>query len=126
MVTPKQIAETVSEENRASPQMIDYTENWRSYKKARNLWLFVFLGYLPGVYALTSLFSRVFHQEMDTLMAPIALVWMAAFGFVSWNLGHWPCPRCGKSFFESRMFRNPLARECSHCKLPKYANHIGS
>src|SRR5581483_4668326 len=33
-----------------------------------------------------------------------------------------PCPRCGKPFFEKWWYYNSAARRCVHCGLPKYAD----
>jgi ketosteroid isomerase-like protein len=52
----------------------------------------------------------------------IGACWMAAFVVTGWRAALFPCPRCHKWFFATWWYRNPFARKCVHCGLPKWAN----
>jgi hypothetical protein len=52
----------------------------------------------------------------------VAICWIAASVVAGVRAAWFPCPRCGKPFFASWWYRNPFARKCVHCGLPKWAN----
>jgi hypothetical protein len=51
----------------------------------------------------------------------VGFAWLAAFAVTAIRLNLWPCPRCGHWFFSKMWWRNPFARACLHCGLPKWA-----
>ena len=60
----------------------------------------------------------------------IAFVWMIVVAVAGYQKSNFLCPRCGKPFFrtfDDRPWRadwqrNPFARRCMHCGLPKWAS----
>jgi hypothetical protein len=103
-----------------SALMIGVEQQWNEYKRRRNLFLLALLGYMPVVATLGSLIARVFHTE--TLFPIVAFGWMGFLAISALRLNCWPCPRCGKWFAATWWYRNPFARRCVHCGLPKYSN----
>jgi hypothetical protein len=95
-------------------------EQWREYRKRRNLFLFAFLGFVPTVGAFGSLTRRMPHTEV--LFAIFAFSWMAFFAVAIIRLNSWRCPRCGNWFAAKWWYRNPFTQRCLHCGLPKYSN----
>ena len=93
---------------------------WANYRRRRLVAFLLFVGYLPAVLAIAIPLKRV--TGSDEWMAAVAFCWMAAWGFSIIRLGSFRCPRCGKGFHVSGMFGNPLARNCLHCRLPKWAD----
>jgi hypothetical protein len=103
-----------------SALMIGVEQQWNEYKRRRNLFLFALVGYMPVVATLGSLIVRVFHTE--TLFLIVAFGWMGFLAISALRLNCWPCPRCGKWFGATWWYKNPFARRCVHCGLPKYSN----
>jgi hypothetical protein len=105
-----------------------YSEQWRDWRKRRNIVWLIFLGYIPGVIAI--FFSVLFLFRLIGLPAAwdgpafyaIAGSWMFSFIVAGIYAGYFPCPRCHKPFFVTWWYRNPFARKCVHCGLPKWAN----
>ena len=94
-------------------------DSWSVYRKRRNIWLFAFVGYVPVVFSVGVLSTRLFSTFTPAFV--LAFVWMA-FLVIAGNLSlGFPCPRCGKSFFAKWWYHNGFARRCVHCGLPKYA-----
>jgi len=105
-----------------TPLPEDYTDAWRRYKKTRNLYWFVFLGYVPVMFVAAYFSLWVFHNF--SFAYAFAFAWAAAFLVTGVRLSAWRCPRCGK-WFAAKWWYNKgfLARKCVHCGLPKYAVH---
>src|ERR1700745_1068184 len=100
--------------------MIGFEQQWNEYKRRRNLFLLAFVGYLPVVSTLGSLSVRVFHTQ--SLFPIVAFSWMGFIAVAGLRFNFWPCPRCGKWFAATCWYKNPFARRCVHCGLPKYSN----
>jgi len=104
----------------------DYTAAWRDYRKRILVFWAVFLGYMPGVlvlfFGIGLPISALIGIKPDYFFYPLAGSWMLAFLIASLRAGLFCCPRCGKWFFATWWYRNPLTRKCVHCGLPKWAN----
>lgn len=79
----------------------------------------VFATYLPGGAGLGMLLRRTVGPEYEVIPA---VGWLAAWIVAVLRLGRFKCPRCGEVFHATRRWHNPLARECLHCGLPKWAD----
>jgi hypothetical protein len=64
----------------------NYTEHWRRYKKARNIFWFVFISYVPGVFAISWAVSKL---GLPDSTLPVALAWMAAFAITGARVNMW-------------------------------------
>jgi hypothetical protein len=95
-----------------------YAEQWQRYRYWVRMFWGLFLGWLPFGAVLGGVALLV---QSDALVYPLlfayAVAWVAS-GIVASNFR---CPRCGKTFFWSLRYRNPFARQCVHCHLPKWA-----
>ena len=93
---------------------------WDEYRKRRNLAWFAFLGYVPVVFGV-----GMFSVRLLSTLTPVfvvAIAWMVFFIITANRALRYPCPRCGKWFFEKWWYHNSFARRCVHCGLPKYAD----
>jgi hypothetical protein len=104
----------------------DYTAAWRDFRRRRLIYWVVFLGYVPGAFALfvgvglpISAFIGI---APDYFFYAIAGSWMLAWLISGLRARLFPCPRCHKWFFATWWYSNPFARKCVHCGLPKWAN----
>ena len=106
-------------------QRSDYTAAWRNYRTRRLVSWVVCLSYIPGAMAIflgVGLpLSSLTGIKADYFFYPIAGAWMLAALITSLRTVSFPCPRCGKHFFSTWWYRNPFARQCVHCGLPKWA-----
>jgi hypothetical protein len=99
----------------------DYSEHWRRYRRLRNVLLVLWIGFIPGLAALT-VASQAFGGA--TLWTVVALVWILATGRVGSVMTTLECPRCGQRFSEGFWLNQPfLTKKCVHCGLPKYARN---
>jgi hypothetical protein len=99
--------------------MAEYEEDWKNYRRIRNQWILVFLGYVPVVGTIGFLSIKLLHTTTPAFV--IAIIWMALFLYTGIRINIWHCPRCGK-WFSAMWWYNLgfLARRCVHCGLPKY------
>ena len=98
----------------------DYQDCWQRYKKLRNLFWIVWLGYVPVVGMLSVLVLWFFGTFVPGFV--FAGLWMLMFLVVHIRLSGWPCPRCGKPFSKKWWYdKGFFARKCVHCGLAKYA-----
>jgi predicted membrane channel-forming protein YqfA (hemolysin III family) len=98
----------------------DYQEHWRRYKKLRNVFFFLFLGYVPVVAAFTVLVSMPLRAFTPSFV--FAVIWIVMLLVVGNRLSAWRCPRCGQWFAAKWWYNKGLfARKCVHCGLPKFA-----
>ena len=98
----------------------NYQEQWRRYRKLRNVFFLIWIGYVPAVMGFTVLFSHHFRTFTPSFV--FAILWMLMFAVVGSRLSRWPCPRCGERFSQVGWYnRGFLARKCVHCGLAKYA-----
>jgi hypothetical protein len=51
---------------------------------------------------------------------PALLGWAVSQG-LSWHRERWPCPRCGRPFYQRTWGFWLFATHCVHCGLPEYA-----
>ena len=95
----------------------NYQENWRRYKRVRNLFWVLFLGLLPALLMILVALGSSF--ESPGLV--IAAAWFVLFLVVGNRVSRWRCPRCGKIFAGAWWYNKGFAaRRCEHCGLPKY------
>lgn len=101
--------------------MSDYQQEWQQYKRRRNQFWLVFVGYVPVCGAITLFSFELFHTFTPGFV--VAFLWMALFMFTGIRVQMWRCPRCGKWFSATWWYNlGPLARRCVHCGLRKYEN----
>jgi hypothetical protein len=95
--------------------------SWHAYRVRRRWVIGLFIGYLPGMFALGTLLSPMF--ESDVPMVLIALAWMLAWAVAICRFSSFACPRCRKPFFGWGLGErtHTFARKCVHCGLPKWA-----
>jgi hypothetical protein len=99
----------------------DYREQWQRYRKLRNLFMWIFLGYFPVVFAFTVIVSKLFHSLAPGFL--LAGGWMLALVVVGTRLSEWWCPRCGKWYSATWGYNKGFfARKCVNCGLLKYAD----
>jgi len=98
---------------------MNYEAKWNEYRRRRRLFFAIFLSYVPGVWLVAIPVMYWFGSETPVYF--IAGAWMIAFAVAGSRVSMFPCPRCGKWFFATWYFHNPLARRCVHCGLPKWA-----
>jgi hypothetical protein len=97
----------------------DYREQWQEYRKRRNLFFLIWLGYIPAVGLTTILVSRMIGTFTPSFV--FAGVWMVLFAIAGTRLSGWRCPRCGKPFSRKSWYdKGLLARKCVHCGLAKF------
>lgn len=95
-----------------------YAAAWRGYRR-RDRWVRVtLLGFPLGGVLLGMLLNRLFNAE---LLPWSVLGWAGLVVVTTHRARALPCPRCGASFYSSRLSYNMLARRCMHCGLPKWA-----
>ena len=99
---------------------MSFKEQWNEYRKRRNWLPFAVLGFLIVLPLADYLGYRVLQSE--AVFASLAIGWMGFFGVSAIRLMYWHCPRCGACFGATWWYRNPLARRCVHCKLPKFSD----
>ena len=99
--------------------MAAYEKEWKEYRRIRNQWVLVFLGYVPVVGTVGFLSIKLFHTAVPAFV--FAFFWMALFLFTGIRVNIWRCPNCGE-WFSGKWWYNLgfLARSCVHCGLPKY------
>jgi hypothetical protein len=51
-----------------------------------------------------------------------AVAGLVLYAITSIRLRSFPCPRCGRPFFQAGRRRSLFARRCLHCGLPKWAS----
>lgn len=104
----------------------DYSAAWHDYRRRRLVFWILFLGFVPGVWGIFWGIGRPLSAmsgiKPDYFFYPIAGAWMLAFVIASIRLGLFACPRCRNWFFSTWWSRNPDAKTCVHCGLPKWAN----
>jgi hypothetical protein len=103
----------------------DYTAAWRDYRKRRLIFWTVALAYAPGVTAITICvglpLSALSGIKPDYFFFFIGGSWMLAMVVAGWRIVLFPCPRCGKWFSSTLLYRNPFTTKCLHCGLEKWA-----
>jgi hypothetical protein len=98
----------------------DYQDHWCRYKRLRNLFFFIWIGYVPVMFVFTMLVSKALGTFIPSFV--LAGSWMVMFLVMGTRLSAWRCPRCGKWFSGTWWYNKGfLARKCVHCGLPKFA-----
>src|SRR5438128_2485026 len=97
----------------------EYAAAWLDYKN-RVRWFFgVWLGGFVIIACVVVVLDRLSLATVAFwILGP---AWMISFVVVSVRLQSFKCPRCKRWFFAKWWYRNPLARKCVHCKLPKWS-----
>lgn len=87
--------------------------DWSKFRKRQALLLSLLLGF-PVAMVCASIVSHVL-LDSEFLVWPMAICWMVGYGTAGYLLSHFPCPRCGRTFFYRNWIYNPLANRCEHC-----------
>lgn len=99
--------------------MGEYDQDWKEYKKARNLFWLVFVSYVPIVMTVAIVSIKLFNTFTPAFI--LAFIWMVFFVITGMRVNLWRCPRCNKWFSATWWYNlGFLARRCVHCGLPKY------
>ena len=94
-----------------------YQDAWNDYKRRRNFFLVVFLGYIP--------WGALVFFAMDKLGIPQSAVWVligawfVLYPVAAIRFSLWRCPRCGNPFYQKWWYHNGFARKCVHCGLAR-------
>jgi hypothetical protein len=99
--------------------IVSNEQQWKDYRRRRNLLAFAFIGFVPIVGTLGYLTKRFL--DTDLPFDIIAPCWAAFFAVAGIRLQLFTCPRCRKRFFMKFLYRNPFASRCLHCGLAKYS-----
>lgn len=97
----------------------DYSAQWAEYRRRRNIFLLVFVTYVPGMLLLSPVVSRVVGEKNGSFA--VFVCWAVAFGVTGSRMIYWKCPRCRKWFHAKWWLSSPFARRCVNCKLRKWA-----
>jgi hypothetical protein len=100
--------------------MDDYSQQWSKFRKLRNWGLLALVAFIPWL-TLVGLAVQRFLWP-DGVFLAVSLLCVAGLTVPWTRLALFRCPRCGKRFFTTMWYRNPFARKCVHCGLPKYSN----
>jgi hypothetical protein len=95
------------------PEAGEFREQWKEYRRRRNLVIAVFLGYVPIGIAFGAMTQRVYGSSVPSLV--VAIVWLGLLLATLVRSASWPCPRCGRSY------SGFWAKACQHCGLTKFA-----
>jgi hypothetical protein len=96
----------------------DYQQHWQRYRKFRNLFWLLFIGFYPAAFTILIAMGT----RLEPLYLVLAVVWIVCMLVVGFRVSSWPCPRCGKAFAGAWWYnRGFLVRKCVSCKLPKFA-----
>ena len=101
--------------------MAGYEDDWREYKPIRNIFLIVFVLYVPVCFSIGALSVQLFDTITPGFV--VAFLWMVVFDVSGIRVNLWRCPNCG-DWFSGTWWYNLgfLARRCVHCGLPKYSS----
>lgn len=92
----------------AATDLERYRRAWRDYRWRVAMFFAAWLGLFLAAHVLIDLIGP----------KQFTVVWFGSFIITSFRLWNWRCPRCSNRFF-SNVIRNPFARRCMHCDLPK-------
>jgi len=108
-------------ESRATHVNDDRRDPWNEYRRNRRLFLYSWLGFVPGVFVIGLVLTRLFRSELPSYV--VAFSWLSI-GAIAWlRMTVFSCPGCGRPFFyTSWHFHNPFATHCVHCGLRKWSN----
>ena len=105
--------------------MGDYEMAWQDYKKRRNQFLFLLIGWFPMMAACGYVIRALFHgYRPATVFVILNIAWIVLLIISGSRLTEWRCPCCEQPFFTTWLwcFNDPFVRVCVHCRLPKYAS----
>ena len=98
--------------------MNGFEEDWKEYKRARNMFFLIFVLYLPVCFGIGFASTKLFHTFTPGFVA--AFLWMAMLLVSGMRVHLWRCPNCGEWFSGTWWYNlGFLARRCVHCGLPK-------
>ena len=89
------------------PKAGAYREPWKEYRRRRNLFLAVFLGYVPIGVAFGLMTQRVYGSSVPSVV--VAIVWIGLLLATLVRCALWPCPQCGKPYSST------WSKACQHC-----------
>ena len=99
----------------------NYKGQWNRYRGLRNLYLSMWVAFVPASLGFTVLVFRVFQTFVPAFF--FAGLWMLFLIVIGLRLSSWRCPRCAQCFSGTWWYNKGfLARKCVHCGLPKYAD----
>ena len=98
-----------------------YFDSWGDYRRRVRLFYGSWLGGLLLPFLFTATFARVLGPVFPILGYVLGFAWLVAIVVSGVRLAAWRCPHCHNWFFARRLDRNPFARACLHCGLPKWA-----
>jgi hypothetical protein len=99
--------------------MAGYQNDWKDYRRIRNQWFLVFLGYVPVVGLVALVSFKLFNSFVPAFV--MAILWTALFLISGIRVNAWHCPRCGETFSGKWWYnKGLLAGRCVHCGLLKF------
>jgi membrane protease YdiL (CAAX protease family) len=100
--------------------MADYSQQWRDYRKRRNLAIVGIIWFLVAPFVVPRALDHLHLADGWYFVALIASSLLAVPPFV-WLL-QFRCPRCGENFtLKGWWAQNVVARKCERCGLAKYS-----
>ena len=99
----------------------DYPAAWHDYRRRSRRVLIAMVACMPVGLAGGAFLGVWFDNPVPQFAA--LLLAAAVVGCFNHRLLNWPCPRCGKPFHRDGPWRNPFARRCESCGLPKQEPH---
>ena len=109
----------------------EYTQEWEELRRLRQRMRTIELAIAVVVVAVTLTskyeFQGAFAMGVGVAMFAAWVVLLIRLLSVSGEHVDWSCPRCGKPFHATVhagfiRWRNPFARRCVHCGLPKWVD----
>jgi hypothetical protein len=107
---------------RSGGTMSDYQQEWKTYRRLRRRFLFLWLGAIPMFLTVVALSEEFFGKGVifSAAASAVAFGWIALFFQYGFRLRRWNCPRCHLRFESS--FLGVLTPRCANCGLPIYSN----
>ena len=97
-------------------------ENKSGWEEYRSLWLKGMCVAIGCFLVVTSVNILAEDQTVRNVVIPVAVIlWPLAIVWMSLKLQKFPCPRCGKPFFGTKLTGVSMwQKECLYCRLPKW------
>ena len=99
----------------------DYTAAWDRFRRGQKWFCGIFVSGLALMLAATLLFDN--ESLRGWVVLPVLPILILTFVVASIHHVLFRCSRCGHFFFLRFLYRNPIARRCLHCGLPKWAKN---
>ena len=101
----------------SQPDVTRYRDAWDDYRRRRNFFLFIFLGYVP--WGALVMFATGKLRLPQPAMLVLIGAWFVMYPVAAIRLNLWTCPRCGNPFYQRWWYHNSFARKCVHCGLAR-------